>query len=406
MASLHRNRSSKFWIAAFRGPDGRRHFRSTRTADRRQAEEIARGWEQVTLLARAGKLTPEAARGVVARTVQDLYLIAHRSPMPVNTVRECFQMWCKAKMLEAARTTALRYQTVARRFLKFLGPRADKDIALIDPKTIIEFRDAQARELSAGTANYSVKTIRACFNMAIEHGLATNNPARVVGIIKQQQRESRRRGFTVPELERLLQACGDTPFRTLVTLGLYTGQRLGDVMRMTWDQIDFKERTVSFLTRKTGRRMIIPMAMPLEQHLRSLPVPADATEPIFPKFATARTGTVSTLFHDRVLAPAGLAPVRSHHKGADGDGRDGPRVLSPLSFHSLRHSATTLLKAAGASDVIAREIIGHDSEVVSRQYTHLGPEALRGAIDRLPDVTCAPASSTVADPPCTQLTTN
>jgi len=220
MASVHRNRGSKVWSAAFRGPDGRRHFRSTRTSDRRQAEEIARSWEQVALLARAGRLTPEAARNVVTRTVQDLYLVANRVAMPTNTVRGCLEMWCKAKMLEAGKTTALRYQTVATRFLAFLGPRAEKDIALIDPKAILDFRDVQAKDLSASTANYSVKVLRAGFNMAIEHGLTTTNPARVIGVIK-QRRESKRRGFHIPELERLLEACGDTPFRGLVLLGKF-----------------------------------------------------------------------------------------------------------------------------------------------------------------------------------------
>jgi integrase len=35
-----------------------------------------------------------------------------------------------------------------------------------------------------------------------------------------------------------------------------------------------------------------------------------------------------------------------------------------LPFHSLRHTATTLLKSAGVSDAVAREFIGHDSPTV------------------------------------------
>jgi integrase len=63
------------------------------------------------------------------------------------------------------------------------------------------------------------------------------------------------------------------------------------------------------------------------------------------------------------------------------------REPSEISFHSLRHSAVTLLKASGLSDVFAREIVGHDSEAVSRQYTHLSTDDLRAAMQRLPDVT-------------------
>ncbi len=63
------------------------------------------------------------------------------------------------------------------------------------------------------------------------------------------------------------------------------------------------------------------------------------------------------------------------------------REASEISFHSLRHSAVTMLKAAGVSDFIAREIVGHESAAVSRQYTHLTTDDKRAAMRRLPDVT-------------------
>jgi len=61
--------------------------------------------------------------------------------------------------------------------------------------------------------------------------------------------------------------------------------------------------------------------------------------------------------------------------------------MSEISFHSLRHSAVTMLKASGLSDFVAREIVGHESAAVSRQYTHLSTDDLRSAMQRLPDVT-------------------
>jgi integrase len=65
-----------------------------------------------------------------------------------------------------------------------------------------------------------------------------------------------------------------------------------------------------------------------------------------------------------------------------------------ISFHSLRHSAVTMLKAAGVSDFIAREIVVHDSAAVSRQYTHLTTDDKRAAMQRLPDVTDGETHST------------
>jgi len=97
-----------------------------------------------------------------------------------------------------------------------------------------------------------------------------------------------------------------------------------------------------------------------------------------------RTASLSNQFRD-ILADAGLVEPRTHQ--ATGKGRSRAREASEISFHSLRHSAVTMLKAAGVSDFIAREIVGHESAAVSRQYTHLTTEDKRAAVQRLPDVT-------------------
>jgi len=80
-----------------------------------------------------------------------------------------------------------------------------------------------------------------------------------------------------------------------------------------------------------------------------------------------------------------LVEPRKHEKRKQG--RSRAREASEISCHSLRHSAVTMLKAAGVSDFIAREIVGHESAAVSRQYTHLTTEDKRAAVQRLPDVT-------------------
>jgi len=53
----------------------------------------------------------------------------------------------------------------------------------------------------------------------------------------------------------------------------------------------------------------------------------------------------------------------------------------------LRHTATALLKRVGASDVVAREIIGHDTAAVSRTYSHIDIATLRTEMDKMPDLT-------------------
>jgi integrase len=207
-----------------------------------------------------------------------------------------------------------------------------------------------------------------------------------------QRGDHKRRAFTLAEIQKVLKTCDERggEWRGLVLTAVYTGQRLGDIARITWQQVDLEKRQVSFVTEKTGKRLSLSIAKPLSDFLESMPSTDDPREFIFPRAATAaekRTGTISTKFYDEILAPAGVVPVRPKKYISSGKGRNARRTQSELSFHSFRHTLTTWLKSAGASNALAQMIIGHDSEVVSRGYTHLSADDTIAAIAKLPNVT-------------------
>ena len=84
-----------------------------------------------------------------------------------------------------------------------------------------------------------------------------------------------------------------------------------------------------------------------------------------------------------MLVTAGLANPRPKDKNS-GRGHSVKRTVSEISFHSLRHNTTSWLKKAGVQESVVRDIIGHESELVSRQYTHVDDETKRKAIRNLP----------------------
>ena len=49
--------------------------------------------------------------------------------------------------------------------------------------------------------------------------------------------------------------------------GLYVGQRLGDLSRLTWRAVDFETGEIAFTARKTGRRIVLPLVQPLGDYL-------------------------------------------------------------------------------------------------------------------------------------------
>jgi integrase len=390
MPSIHRQPGRPFWFCAFSifNPEthtSKRVFRSTKTRDKKQALEICRAWHKAALKARNGKLSVDAAREVIAQGVSDVFTAANVESLPSASIKSWGETWLQAKKIEAEQSTHDRYKRIIERFIECIGAKANRDLSTLQAVDITRFRDREAKELSRATANLSVKVLRVCVGEAVRQGLLAVNPAVRVPVLKTGDK-SARRAFRFPEIKRILKACGDDDeWRGLVLFGLYLGQRLGDLAKLTWRAVNLESGEIAFTTRKTGRRIVLPLVQPLNDYLASLPASDNPNAFIFPRAASAkRTGTLSNQFRE-ILVAAGLAGPRGHE--STGKGRNRARETSEISFHSLRHSAVTMLKASGLSDVFAREIVGHESAAISRQYTHLTTDDLRTAMQRLPDVT-------------------
>jgi integrase len=392
MPSIHRQPGRPYWFCAFSIFDpqtlkNKRVFRSTKTKNKKQALEICRAWHKAALKARNGKLSVDAAREVIAQGVSDVFMAANIESMPSASIKSWCETWTEAKAIETEETTRLRYNRVIERFIGFLGEaKSKRDLSTLQASDIARFRDREAKELSRSTANLSVKVLRICLGEAVRQGLLTLNQAVRVKFLKSTA-ESKRRAFTLTEIKRILKACGDdTEWRGLVLFGLYLGQRLGDLAKLTWRAVDLDSGEIAFTAHKTGRRIVLPLVQPLVDYLSGLPASDNPNAYIFPNSAKhKRTASLSNQFRE-ILVDAGLVPPRDY-RTATTKGRSHAREASEISFHSLRHSAVTMLKAAGVSDFMAREIVGHESAAVSRQYTHLTTDDKRAAMRRLPDVT-------------------
>jgi integrase len=180
----------------------------------------------------------------------------------------------------------------------------------------------------------------------------------------------------------------DDEWRSLILFGIYSGQRLSDIALLTWANIDLVREEVRLVTRKTGRTMIIPIAPALRDHIGSLPASDAPLAPLHPRAfgllnQTNRASALSNHF-GALLAQAGLRTAPSHLNR--GIGKSARRTISPLSFHSLRRTATTWLHEAGVADAVAQSLIGHSSKAVHDTYVSVGREALERAVAVLPKI--------------------
>jgi integrase len=391
MASIHLQRGTPNWFCYFTTPDGVRRTKSTKTQNKKQATIICKTWERAALEQRKLGLTPDRARDIISRGISEIYVIGNKEAMPGASLRAWCTQWNESKAIQVSKGSSSRYFGVIKSFLEYLGARADKDVSTIRAMEVMKWRDGVAQRLSVGSANLSLKALRSCFADAVKQGLTTNNPAGQVKIL-QSNGSSSRRELSPEEIQRVLAKC-DEEWRGLVLFGLYTGQRLGDLARLKWHSVDTSKGnekwSLTLTTKKTGRRMYLPLVITLQDYLLDLTSIDDPSAPLFPRAhkvvaEQGRVGTLSNRFRD-ILVDAGLVELADHR--AKRKGRAGRRQVSTISFHSLRHSAVTLLKASGVSDAIAREIVGHESAAVNRGYTHLSAEDMRPHLDKMPKVT-------------------
>ena len=368
-----------------------RVVRSTKATHKKQAFEICRAWRKAAWKARRGTLSQDAARSIIAQGVADIFMAANAEALPSNTIKGWSERWLAAKQIEAGESTYARYKRIVEQFTAFLGDaKSKRDLEMLRTDEIAAFKIAQAKELSVATANLSVKVLRICLGEAVHQGLIASNRATGVKIIPTTA-ESKRRPFTMDEIKRILAACRhNVEWRGLILFGLYLGQRLGDLARLTWRAVNLETDEIAFTAKKTGRRIVLPLIQPLVDYLSELPANDDPNAHIFPNAAKMkRTTSLSNQFYE-ILVDAGLAEPRDYRTTTKG--RASAREASEISFHSLRHNAVTMLKNAGVSNALAMAIVGHESEAVSRTYTHHSTDDLRRAMNKLPklpDVTNA-----------------
>jgi integrase len=377
MASVWKHPNSPYWTACFTDKAGRRRKRSTKETNQRKALNLAQEYEDA---ARKRRTFTQ-----VRQVLQGLHQEITGEELKTVSVREHIANWLAEKKDETKLATMHFYGSSTTKFLNFLGDRADQEVSSITRKDVMAYRKILAASLSSTSTNQNIKCLRMVFKTARREGLTSENPAEFVEAVKKKGGYERR-PFTIPELQAVMRVA-DPEWQSMVLFGIYTGQRLSDIAGLTWANIDLKNQVIRLETAKTSKSMKIPVAPPLLRHLEGMQFKGKPDTPVHPRAATTlnkkyKTSTLSNQFAN-VLADAGLRKKVSHTK--EKEGRSGSKQAAQLSFHSLRHTAVTMLKEAGIPAAVVMEMIGHDSKQMSEHYTHVGPEAMQKAADALPD---------------------
>ena len=226
--------------------------------------------------------------------------------------------------------------------------------------------------------NVDVAILSSGFNAALRQGHITVNPCLAIERLKNTPV---RKGVFSPEQVAALVETSQGDWRGLILLAFYSGQRLQDCANLRWRAIDLLSeiKTIRFAVRKTGAEIVSVIHPSLENYLLSLPAPESDDAFLFPSLAECKTGLLSKRFSELMtLANIDRGLLRERDKSG--------RSVSSLSFHSLRHSFTSILANAGVAEEMRMALTGHKERAVHQRYTHRELQRLADAIGMLPRV--------------------
>ncbi len=244
MAFLRKFPRSPYWSAGYTAPDGRRVQRSTKQSLRKKAQLVANEWEKAAKLTSEKRLGEAQAR----RVLSDIYAAVSNEPLRSAVARDFLTQWAEKRKTDTALRTYQAYTQVLRDFVTSLGERANVDISQLTKTDVAKYRDGVLERTSVANANKSLKYLRVALNAAYKDGVAQDNPAAKLDVLKRRETDrAERRPFTIKELKTIMtHASGE--WKGLILFGLYTGQRLKDIARLTWLNIDLENEELRFVT--------------------------------------------------------------------------------------------------------------------------------------------------------------
>lgn len=303
---------------------------------------------------------------------------------PRLTFNMAADAWWEVRSPNVRPTTQATYTSSLKHLRRRFGRARLVDIC---PADVAEFVTAQHEVGFKGwTIRGQLTVLSAVYKHASRHlGFVGTNP---IASLDRLERpgigdERPKRVLTTDELRRLLAAVDD-PYRLLFEFAAETGARLGEVLGVTWGEINLNDGVVRFTHQLAPGHQRVPLKTNRSQ--RSIEITPALT-------ARLRKHNIASLHskrHDYVFVTRSGTPHNHRNiggrvlaravkrAGLQAVRRDGKTIEPAPTFHNLRHSHGSALIASGwdLEEVSAR--LGHaDVGTTQRAYIHAYDAARR-----------------------------
>lgn len=306
------------------------------------------------------------------------------------TVSQWYARWLALYKAEQG-LTQKSLSTYDEKFRNYIKPAiGSKQMRAVTEQDLQRIMNRTA-EMSQSTALKVRMVIRQMFRRAYRTHMIAFDPSEDLEIPRSTTKGVRR---SLTETERVLfLRCAPNVTGAEIFLTMYyTGMRPGELMALTWGDIDFDKNEISVnkaiesgtkstvkSTKTSAGERIIPLRAPLRELL--LPLRGEPTRRVFlnqagnPQYEQTFKRLWKHLLREMDIAN-GAEVYRSQILHS---------TLAPdLVPYCLRHTFCTDLQAAGVPINIAKELMGHaDISITANIYTHKDTQTLHANISLL-----------------------
>ena len=268
------------------------------------------------------------------------------------TVRELFERYLREITPSKRSASSERYR------IKAMMDRsiAYRTLAMLTPQHVAEYRDERLATVATSTVIRELNSLAHAIDIARkEWGVyLPQNPCRLIRRPKPPRGRDRR--LQPGEEEKLLAAAdaGRNPWmRPLIILAVETAMRKGELLSLTWENVDLDRRLAHLPLTKNGDARDVPLSGRALRTLQELAESRD-DDRVFPTTKSA------------------VEQAWGHLRGRAG--------IPDIHFHDLRHEAVTRLLERGFNVIEVATVSGHKELRMLQRYSHLRAADL---VDRL-----------------------
>lgn len=302
------------------------------------------------------------------------------------TMLEIGKEWLEYKSAFVSDRTYARYKNIFNKHLQTLHPYRLLDLKALHLQAILN--SLAKKGYSRKTLAEVKQTAAQILEYALMNDILYRNVFQAVKVPKGSN--CPRKPITEKQMHLVRSTWSEHRMGLPSLLMLYCGLRRGELIALTWKDIDLKDQTISVSKAATTVSNQHTLKSPkTEAGRRLVPIPDFLVE-ILRRQRTSNSMMVcpsaaGTMMSSQAWKRAWDSYM--HFLNLKAGGRDRSRInpkviaVEPFTPHQLRHTYATLLYNAGVDAKSAQEMLGHANVQTTLEiYTHLSKEKKTSAI--------------------------